>query len=157
MRRFTLIPIALLAVTLLTGCAEDETQTADGEVMEAPTEPAETAEASVIAAGRVSYEQYCQSCHGAEGAGDGPVADDLEAQPPDLRRLTIRHDGTFPRQAIVEMVDGTTQVAAHGTREMPVWGNIWSEDLEGNEISPEVAEQRIEELVAYLRSIQVEA
>lgn len=31
--------------------------------------------AEVVAQGKVLYEVYCDHCHGAKGAGDGPVAD----------------------------------------------------------------------------------
>ena len=37
-----------------------------------------------LEAGRVVYEQRCQTCHGLEGRGDGPAAADLVPPPADL-------------------------------------------------------------------------
>ena len=49
---------------------------------------------------------------------------------------------------------------AHGRREMPVWGDVFQSPLSDSEPTPETAEQRvqrkIEELVTFLRTIQVE-
>jgi mono/diheme cytochrome c family protein len=41
--------------------------------------------AASIAAGERVYRQYCQSCHGVVGAGDGPAAFALRPRPADLR------------------------------------------------------------------------
>ena len=68
------------------------------------------------------YDRLCASCHGPEGRGDGPVAKALVVRPPDLTSLAARHAGTFPREHVVNVLSGQRQVSAHGTREMPVWG-----------------------------------
>lgn len=39
--------------------------------------PLDTADASVIKKGKELYESYCQHCHGASGAGDGKVAEQV--------------------------------------------------------------------------------
>jgi hypothetical protein len=36
--------------------------------------------------------------------------------------LTRRNDGIFPIAAVNEIIDGRTLIAAHGNREMPIWG-----------------------------------
>lgn len=99
--------------------------------------------------GRNLYLGYCAACHGPDGAGDGPVAPALAHPMEDLRTLTIRN-GAFPRDWLVEMIDGRTLRAAHGSREMPVWG--WRFYLE--EDSRDNVSARIEALVDYLRDIQ---
>ena len=68
------------------------------------------------------YDRLCASCHGPEGRGDGPVAKDLIVRPANLSTLAARHGGTFPREKVVNTLSGQLRVAAHGTREMPVWG-----------------------------------
>jgi mono/diheme cytochrome c family protein len=68
------------------------------------------------------YDRLCASCHGPDGRGDGPVAKDLVVRPADLTTLAARHGGTFPRERVVNVLSGQRRVAAHGTREMPVWG-----------------------------------
>ena len=68
------------------------------------------------------YPRLCASCHGLEGQGDGPVAKDLRVPPPDLRTLAARHAGRFPREQVLDVLSGQRRATAHGTREMPVWG-----------------------------------
>ena len=34
-----------------------------------------------VAAGRALYEKHCQSCHGVQGGGDGPLAKMLDEKP----------------------------------------------------------------------------
>ena len=41
---------------------------------------------------------------------------------PNLRGLSERSDGPFPRDAVKEYIDGRRQTDAHGNRYMPVWG-----------------------------------
>lgn len=34
--------------------------------------------------GRMLYAKHCKSCHGAKGAGDGPKADSVDTEMPDI-------------------------------------------------------------------------
>jgi mono/diheme cytochrome c family protein len=70
----------------------------------------------------------CASCHGREGRGDGPVAPALGEKPTDLTRISAEIGGEFPFLAIVEAIDGTRTVRAHGVSEMPVWGEAFQAD-----------------------------
>jgi mono/diheme cytochrome c family protein len=72
--------------------------------------------------GRDLYMKYCQSCHGRNARGAGPVATELDTPPPDLTKLAGRAGGTFPFLRTMEWIDGTARVTAHGKPEMPVWG-----------------------------------
>ena len=101
-------------------------------------------------AGRDSYAQYCSSCHGPAGRGDGPVASALRSRPADLTLLTQRNDGAFPRERVRNFVTGTERVpAAHGTTEMPIWGPMFR----AFESDARVRE-RIENLLTHLESMQ---
>lgn len=106
-----------------------------------------------IAHGQEGYQTSCASCHGPEGKGNGPVADALTVRPADLTRLASMNGGTFPTDSVYAYIDGREYVQAHGTRQMPVWGNIWSEEA-GEPVRPEDVDQRIKELVEYLRTLQ---
>jgi hypothetical protein len=102
---------------------------------------------------------YCASCHGAEGAGDGKLAEYLTVKPADLTAIVRRNDGDFPAERLVDVIDGRQPVRGHAG-EMPVWGDAFQKaDALENE-PPEVREKevkrKIEALVAYLRSIQVQ-
>jgi hypothetical protein len=72
---------------------------------------------------------------------------------PNLRALTERNDGVFPAEAIASYIDGRALPAAHGTRLMPVWGDVFSatQRLVVDAADPE---QRIAAVVDFLREIQ---
>lgn len=72
--------------------------------------------------GRREYMNSCASCHGASAKGDGPLAASLQRPPADLTMLSHRNGGVFPAQRVQQVIDGRTDVKAHGSREMPVWG-----------------------------------
>ena len=71
---------------------------------------------------RELFDRLCASCHGIEGRGDGPVADLLTVRPANLVTLAQRHAGTFPREYVVGVLSGQRRIRAHGTNDMPVWG-----------------------------------
>jgi mono/diheme cytochrome c family protein len=101
--------------------------------------------------GRDIFTFYCSPCHGRDGRGNGPVAPALKTAPPDLTRLTIRNSGTFPRGRVENFVaNGSPDVPAHGSREMPVWGPTFL----ALEPSDTLVKIRIANVVDYVESIQ---
>ncbi|SFE02904.1 c-type cytochrome [Roseivivax sediminis] len=66
----------------------------------------ETPAAPETAAGAALFATHCASCHGAEGRGDGPAAEDLGAVPADLTRIAARRDGVWPMLEVMAIVDG---------------------------------------------------
>jgi mono/diheme cytochrome c family protein len=79
--------------------------------------------------GKKLYMQYCASCHGVDGKGKGPVASSLCKPLPDLTNIE-KKDGKFPAihiKVVIAGEVGQTEIAAHGTRDMPVWGRIFRE------------------------------
>lgn len=100
------------------------------------------------------YVQYCASCHGVDGKGRGPAAASLKSPPSDLTRIAARRDGRFPDGEIARFVDGRFAPAAHGSRQMPVWGERFGERIPEAGISEEVVRGRVLVLVEYLKSIQ---
>jgi mono/diheme cytochrome c family protein len=104
-------------------------------------------------AGRDSFNSYCLPCHGAAGRGDGSLAPRLRSQPTDLTQLAARERGTFPRERLRAVLDGSgPKVAAHGGSEMPTWAPIFRAFE-----SDARAAARIAGLLTYLESIQVPA
>jgi mono/diheme cytochrome c family protein len=102
-------------------------------------------------AGEDSYLFYCASCHGKTGKGDGPVAASLKTAPPDLTSLASRNNRTFPRERVAAVIaDGKPAIAAHGPRDMPVWGFVFR-GLDPSEIRVRL---RLENLVAFVESLQ---
>ena len=106
-----------------------------------------------VDSGRELFRTYCASCHGFVGRGDGPAAAELRNRPVDLTQFAKRNAGVFNQALLQRVIDGRT-VKAHGTTEMPVWGDAfkWHQGL------PEEAIQaRIEAIVRYIESIQERA
>jgi mono/diheme cytochrome c family protein len=99
------------------------------------------------AEGRVLYGRYCASCHGLAADGHGPVASVLTRPPTDLRRLGERKGQPLDAARIARFVDGREEVAAHGTREMPVWGDRFHAPEGGSD-------PRIRAIVGYLETLQ---
>lgn len=101
------------------------------------------------------YQEHCASCHGERAHGDGPVALSLKVAVPDLTRIAARQRGAFPVDRVRSVIDGRVPLAAHGTRNMPVWG--WAFRASTTNTGPQ-AEYRTQALIGllvdYLRSIQ---
>ena len=110
--------------------------------------------------GEGDFRMYCASCHGEEAKGDGPKSFGLSVKPPDLTILTERYGGTFPADMLLRMIDGRELVASHGDREMPVWGQWFKmeagEGLGGAEGDEGTVKRRINNLIAYIESLQKE-
>jgi mono/diheme cytochrome c family protein len=90
--------------------------------------PASPKQPDTVAAarGKVIYQRYCGSCHGPNGTGDGPMARDLRVPPADLTQLAATNDGVFPFDEVVRSIDGRRKTRAHGSPDMPVWGEVFA-------------------------------
>lgn len=107
-------------------------------------------------AGRGTYMRDCAVCHGKDGKGDGPYASMLTKKPADLTQLSKKNNGTFPAPRLARIIDGREEVAAHGTRDMPIWGERFAaaSRAAGSNPAPTIASQRIQLLLQYLNTIQ---
>lgn len=110
--------------------------------------------------GAFEYQTFCASCHGAAGQGDGPIAAMLKVAPSNLTTLSQGNGGVFPRERITQFIDGRSDSMAHGSREMPVWGDWFTQqDLNDQLFLAEKVrnlsvQARIEGLVVYIESLQ---
>jgi mono/diheme cytochrome c family protein len=105
-------------------------------------------------AGKIIFRTICVSCHGKDARGGGPVAVSLKTKPANLRLIAHRRSGTFPPEEIGQYIDGRKAPPAHGTREMPVWGNELATAAPDEQVREQRRAQAIEQLVAYLKTIQ---
>jgi mono/diheme cytochrome c family protein len=97
------------------------------------------------------FTDYCAACHGAKATGDGPMAAALKKKVPDLTLIAKRNGGTFPMDKVQAVVGGEKSAGlAHGTREMPVWGPIFSSDLSDRDYG----KLRIYNVTKYLETLQ---
>ncbi len=101
--------------------------------------------------GRGLFASHCAACHGSDARGGGPVASELRRPVPDLTRFAMRNGGVFPSARVTRIIDGR-DVASHGSREMPVWGNAFRRGPDAT--PPEAADARIAALTRYLEDIQ---
>ncbi len=104
--------------------------------------------------GSAYYMRYCASCHGAAGQGDGPAAKALLTPPANLTQIAKRRGGRFPEGEMARYIDGRFELAAHGSREMPIWGTRFGSDVPEAGVSEEIVRGKILTLVEYLKSIQ---
>jgi mono/diheme cytochrome c family protein len=101
--------------------------------------------------GKQMFSSYCAPCHGVDGRGHGPAATALKAQPADLTGLNKKYHGRFPDTHIVTVLEFGSDIPAHGSAEMPVWGPILGKMNVANSQDKQL---RISNLSRYIESIQ---
>jgi len=115
------------------------------------------AQADMERTGQQEFRANCAVCHGIEARGDGPMADLFDPRPSNLTLLSRQNDGFFPYGTVFDSIDGRSEVAAHGPRDMPVWGEALQ--ASGDSIGPDrelLAYGRILALTRYLERLQAE-
>jgi mono/diheme cytochrome c family protein len=100
--------------------------------------------------GKELFGSYCAVCHGADARGNGPAADALKKQPSDLTQISHKNGGNFPTLKVELDIIGDSATIAHGTREMPMWGTLFSE----NSQQRAMGHMRVSALVNYIEQIQ---
>lgn len=101
--------------------------------------------------GPALYKAYCAVCHGTDAKGVGPMAIMLKKPPSDLTRIAAGNGGIFPAARLTRVISGEDQIAAgHGTREMPIWGPIFSHV----DRDQDFGRVRVDNLVKYLQTLQ---
>ncbi|MGC1489524.1 MAG: cytochrome c [Albidovulum sp.] len=113
--------------------------------------------ASPPPSGHALYQGFCQSCHGDQGKGDGPLAGDLAKKPADLTKISARNGDVFPVVRVMSVIDGYTRKNDHGSI-MPEMGALLEDGPmvlvdTGDGIDTPVPAQ-LYALSEYLRSIQ---
>jgi mono/diheme cytochrome c family protein len=95
------------------------------------------------------YRTYCATCHGPAGKGNGPAAPALKTPPPDLTIMAKNNNGKFPDLKVMHVLENGTDLTAHGSKDMPIWGPIF------RSMGPDyVGHMRQVNLTQYLKSIQ---
>lgn len=100
--------------------------------------------------GKDMFMEYCAVCHGTDAKGKGPAATALTKAPADLTQLSAHNGGKFPDVHVARFIEGQDSVLAHGTRDMPIWGDLFrgaNRDTAG-------AAMRVSNLTDYVKSIQ---
>ncbi len=145
-RKFVWIS-AILAVFALALVAQNQPQTAQPKTVIKHVPIKQTSPAS----GEEMFTSYCAACHGKDGKGNGPAADALKSPVTDLTTLSAKNGGKYPSMRVSSVIRGEDVLAAHGSRDMPVWGRLFSSISDGH--NAEVL-QRVANLNKYIESIQ---
>jgi mono/diheme cytochrome c family protein len=103
------------------------------------------------ASGKEMFVAYCSTCHGKDAKGDGPAASALKVPPADLTMLAKKYGGKYPSAKVTTILTGQADLAAHGNKEMPVWGPIFFQMSQGHESE---VQMRIANLNHYVESLQ---
>ena len=137
--------LILLLLVLALGCfvafAQDTGKTTIKRVNAQPT-------ASVN--GVDLFKEYCAVCHGNDAKGTGPAADALKKRPADLTQLARKNGGNFPELHVMNFIKGDDVVAAHGSRDMPIMGQIFGYKSPNQDL----VQVRIYNLLKYIEGVQ---
>ena len=102
------------------------------------------------ASGKEMFNEYCAVCPGTAGKGDGPAATALKKAPADLTQLAAKNSGKFPDVRVMRYIGGEDTVAAHGTRDMPMWGEVFHSMNRDSGVT----QLRISNLTDYVKGLQ---
>jgi mono/diheme cytochrome c family protein len=100
--------------------------------------------------GKALFVEYCAVCHGVDGKGHGPAAEALKKSPGDLTQLARRNNGKFPADDVQHTISYGGDFLAHGTKDMPVWGHVFSD--EGRQ--PGLGNIRVYALTEFIEHLQ---
>jgi len=107
--------------------------------------------ATSAASGPEMYKTYCAVCHGTDGKGNGPAVEALKVPPGDLTTLATKNGGKYPGLKVSAIIRGEEVLAAHGSKDMPIWGNLFWGMSGGHEAE---VQQRVANLNKYIESLQ---
>ena len=99
--------------------------------------------------GQELFNHYCAVCHGKDAKGTGPAADALKKTPADLTQIARKNNGNFPEVHVMRVIGGEDVVGAHGSRDMPVWGELFTSLR-----SKAASDLRVNALMKYIEGIQ---
>lgn len=128
----------ILGVLLAVGIGNAQT------IKQVPAKP------TVAVDGKSLYHEYCAVCHGENGKGGGPAAAALKVAPSDLTQIARKNGGKFDDERMLKVIQGESPVAAHGSKDMPMWGAIFN----NMGTSASLKQTRIHSLLQYLEGLQ---
>lgn len=117
--------IVLLGVLLLTACEVTNSSPDAGEVIVLTPVPAEYAGmtnplgSEAAGDGAAIYKNYCASCHGETGKGDGVAGASLEPKPKDLSELSAIVGDDYLFWRISNGKEGTAMIG---------WGGVLDDE-----------------------------
>ena len=135
MLRRVLVGVAVMSLWAVVAQAQPQ-------IKKEPIKPVAASDAGAM------FQSYCAPCHGKLGKGDGPAAAALKKAPADLTKISARNGGKFPDVQVKRYIEGLDEVAAHGSRDMPMWGELF------RSLSRDTAQIRVQALSDYVKGLQ---
>ncbi len=132
---------AVFALAVMSWAQKEATK----EIKHVPIKP------TSAASGEEMYKTYCAVCHGTDARGNGPAAEALKVPPTDLTVLSQKNGGKYPAMRVAAIIRGEEVLAAHGSKDMPIWGHLFWSMSGGHEAE---VQQRVANLNKYLESLQ---
>ena len=145
LKKLILIFTVLVVSTCMVAAQEktpDQSKTVIQHVPITPTSPV---------SGKEMYTAYCAVCHGTDGKGGGPAASALKMPPTDLTQLSKNNGDKYPALKVTSTIRGTADLPAHGSKDMPVWGELFWSMSRGHEGQ---VQQRVANLTHYIETLQ---
>ena len=104
--------------------------------------------------GKEMFMQYCSSCHGPDGRGEGSVSEFLKVKVPDLTFLKKNNKGVYPIDEVVAAIDGRRKSRLHGNPKMPIWGESFSREGKDPKTSEATTSVKVRALAEYVATLQ---
>jgi mono/diheme cytochrome c family protein len=107
--------------------------------------------------GKQDYDAYCAECHGLGGKGNGPstLTIPMNPPPPDLTLLSKKHNGKFPFDEVVDIIDGRKAIPSHERIQMPFLGVTLQKPGQEFTVPSEASvKSRIRAMASYVESLQ---
>jgi hypothetical protein len=106
--------------------------------------------------GSEDFADFCASCHGLSGRGDGDAAALIDRKPADLTGLSARNGGIFPGTAVMAKIWGYTG-GRDGGSPMPAFRDLLQGELvpyDGGDGISTPTPIRLVQLAEHLKSLQ---
>lgn len=76
-------------------------------------------------------------------------------KPPDLTRLKAKY-GRYPLDETMKAIDGRRTIRAHGASAMPVWGEVFEEEVKEAPHTRRTALLKVQAIAEYIQTLQRE-
>jgi hypothetical protein len=103
--------------------------------------------------GERAYRQYCAVCHGDDGSGNGLLRPEFRTPPTDLTAVG-RKTGSFPRGELLRVIDQSKSVTAHGSRDLPIWGESFWRAAGEEEVDRSPQSRTMDDIVDFIETLQ---
>ena len=143
------VELSMLAVVLFTEVSSRSQEPAQSNL----TVKKVAAQPTTTVQGNLLFKDHCAACHGMSGKGDGPAAAALKTPPANLTVLARNNNGKFPDLKIAHILESGSDLKAHGSKDMPIWGPIFL-SMGPAGAGSQIGRLREANLTAYLKSIQ---